>query len=184
MDSTIDYKIITTDAGQEAYARAIAEGLIEFLNLKKASTGETENKKETAKSTSYTVKVVADILNVRSGAGTNYKVNTTIKKNEVYTIVEEKNGWGKLKSGAGWICLSYTEKTGVTVAKSSTVKYFKKYVGRSNSIAEALKNVNVDSSFSYRSKIAKRNNIKNYKGTAEQNTQMLKLLKLGILLKP
>lgn len=31
------------------------------------------------------------------------------KKNK-YTIVEEKNGWGRLKSGAGWISLSYTKK--------------------------------------------------------------------------
>lgn len=35
MDSLIDYKIITSDAGQTAYAKAIAEGLIEFLKLKK-----------------------------------------------------------------------------------------------------------------------------------------------------
>lgn len=63
---------------------------------------------------SYLVKVTASTLNVREGAGTNFKVSTTVKKNEVYTIVEEKmNGsvkWGKLKSGAGWISLSYTQK--------------------------------------------------------------------------
>lgn len=35
MDSNIDYKVITSDAGQTAYAKAVAEGLIEFLNLKK-----------------------------------------------------------------------------------------------------------------------------------------------------
>lgn len=35
MDSTIDYPIITSDAGQTAYAKAVAEGLIEFLNLQK-----------------------------------------------------------------------------------------------------------------------------------------------------
>lgn len=35
MDSRIDYKVITSDEGQTAYARAVAEGLIEFLNLKK-----------------------------------------------------------------------------------------------------------------------------------------------------
>lgn len=28
----------------------------------------------------------------------------------LYTIVEEKDGWGKLRSGLGWICLKYTEK--------------------------------------------------------------------------
>ena len=34
MDSNNDYKVITSDQGQEAYARAVAEGLIEFLGLK------------------------------------------------------------------------------------------------------------------------------------------------------
>lgn len=58
----------------------------------------------------YLVKIAADVLNVREGAGTKYKVVTTVKKNEVYTIVEEKNGWGKLKSGKGWISLSYTTR--------------------------------------------------------------------------
>lgn len=35
MDSLIDYKVITSKAGQTAYAKAVAEGLIEFLKLKK-----------------------------------------------------------------------------------------------------------------------------------------------------
>ena len=35
MDSLIDHKVITSDAGQTAYAKAVAEGLIEFLKLKK-----------------------------------------------------------------------------------------------------------------------------------------------------
>lgn len=37
MDSNIDYKVITSDAGQTAYAKAIAEGLIEFLGLVKTT---------------------------------------------------------------------------------------------------------------------------------------------------
>jgi len=35
MDSNIDYKVITSETGQEAYARAVAEGLIEYLKLTK-----------------------------------------------------------------------------------------------------------------------------------------------------
>ena len=35
MDSRIDYPVITSDKGQDGYARAVAEGLIEFLGLKK-----------------------------------------------------------------------------------------------------------------------------------------------------
>ena len=58
----------------------------------------------------YTVKVTAAALNVRKGPGTGYAVTMTIRDKGVYTIVEEKNGWGRLKSGAGWISLAYTEK--------------------------------------------------------------------------
>ena len=58
----------------------------------------------------YKVKITADTLNVRKGAGTIFKIATQVHKNEVYTIVQEYNGWGKLKSGAGWIKLSYTKK--------------------------------------------------------------------------
>ena len=59
---------------------------------------------------SYLVKITANVLNVRKGPGTGYGVATTVKKGEVYTIVQELNKWGKLKSGAGWISLAYTEK--------------------------------------------------------------------------
>lgn len=58
----------------------------------------------------YKVRITASVLNVRAGAGTNYKVNTTVKKDEVYTIVAESGSWGKLKSGAGWISLAYTKQ--------------------------------------------------------------------------
>ncbi len=60
--------------------------------------------------TPYLVKITADVLNVRKGAGTSFAVTTTVKKNGIYTIVGETNGWGKLKSGAGYISLAYTKK--------------------------------------------------------------------------
>lgn len=72
----------------------------------------------------YSVRITADSLRIRAGAGTNYKIKGVITDNQsliksnpnyyykktVYTIVEEKNGWGKLKSGIGYICLDYTKK--------------------------------------------------------------------------
>lgn len=60
--------------------------------------------------TSYLVRVTASVLNIRKGPGTNYAVTGQIKDKGIYTIVEESSGWGKLKSGAGWISLSYTKK--------------------------------------------------------------------------
>ncbi len=58
----------------------------------------------------YTVKVLVNELNIRSGPGTNYPIVGSIKDHGVYTIVKEQNGWGYLKSGMGWICLEYTQK--------------------------------------------------------------------------
>lgn len=58
----------------------------------------------------YIVRISTEVLNIRSGAGTNYKIVGQVKKFELYTIIDEKNGWGKLKSGAGWIALNYTTK--------------------------------------------------------------------------
>ena len=67
-------------------------------------------KKETITNGSYLVKVTADVLNVRKSNTTLSKVITTIRKGEVYTIVETKGNWGRLKSGIGWISLKYTKK--------------------------------------------------------------------------
>lgn len=58
----------------------------------------------------YKVKINTDELNVRSEPSSKSKITTIVKKGEVYTIVEEYKGWGKLKSGAGWISLNYTKK--------------------------------------------------------------------------
>lgn len=58
----------------------------------------------------YMVKVTADALNIRKGPGVENIITGCIKDRGTYTIVEETNGWGKLKSGMGWICLSYTKK--------------------------------------------------------------------------
>ena len=63
-------------------------------------------------------------------------------------------------------------------------KYFPAYRGNATSIAPALKQMGVNNSYAYRSKIAAVNNIAGYRGTPAQNTQMLNLLKQGRLIKP
>ena len=59
---------------------------------------------------SYMVRVTTQVLNVRNGPALTYKVNQVVRYGDSFTIVDEKDGFGKLKSGAGWICLQYTEK--------------------------------------------------------------------------
>ncbi len=64
---------------------------------------------------------------------------------------------------------------------------YPQYTGSSSSIVTALKTVGVDSSFSFRAKIAVANgivsNTSQYKGSSSQNRQMLSLLKQGKLKK-
>lgn len=57
----------------------------------------------------YLVKVTADALNIRSGPGTQHAITGVIKDKGTYTIVDTQGTWGKLKSGAGWISLSFTD---------------------------------------------------------------------------
>ncbi len=63
----------------------------------------------------YKVKVCVGMLNIRGGAGTNFRIEGCIIDKGVYTIVAESDGvgaekWGKLRSGLGWISLDFTER--------------------------------------------------------------------------
>ena len=68
------------------------------------------NKSAIETNSEYRVKVLVDYLNIRSGIGTSCAVVGVIRDKGVYTIVQENNGWGKLKSGAGWIQLNAVKR--------------------------------------------------------------------------
>lgn len=81
------------------------------------SSTTTTTKKTTTTTTigSFKVKVSIKDLNIRSKATMNSKSKGHIKPG-VYTITQVKKGagslkgWGKLKSGAGWISLDYVKR--------------------------------------------------------------------------
>jgi hypothetical protein len=75
-----------------------------------SQTATTSAAATTTTNSSYLVTITASVLNVRKGPGTSYGIATQVKKGEVYTIVQTQGSWGKLKSGAGWICLDYCKK--------------------------------------------------------------------------
>lgn len=58
----------------------------------------------------YVVRIKASLLNVRKNPDIKSPIQTQVRRNGLFTIVAEKGGWGKLKSGAGWISLDYVEK--------------------------------------------------------------------------
>lgn len=64
----------------------------------------------------YQVKITINNLNIRKGPGTTYDKTGKFTRKGIFTIVEVREGdgsnkgWGKLKSGTGWISLDYTKK--------------------------------------------------------------------------
>lgn len=72
-------------------------------------------------------------------------------------------------------------KAKTAASSTSSSQYYPRYTGSSNSLVDALNAVGVDSSYSYRARIAAANGISSYSGTASQNTAMLNLLKNGTL---
>lgn len=72
--------------------------------------------KSTNSTSSFKVQISISDLNIRKGPGTNYSTTGKFTGKGVFTIVETKQGtgsakgWGKLKSGAGWIALDYATR--------------------------------------------------------------------------
>lgn len=104
VDSETDSNLYSTDS----MASAIVKGITGGQSVSNEPTA-TETVTETTFD-SYLVRVTATALNVRKDHTTSSGVATVVRKGEVYTIVDEYGNWGKLKSGAGWISLKYTER--------------------------------------------------------------------------
>ena len=81
-----------------------------FKNQLKTSSSSSSS--SPTPSVNYVVKIICDELNIRKEASFNSDVVGVVKKGQAVTIVQEKNGLGKLKSGAGWISLGtkYVQK--------------------------------------------------------------------------
>lgn len=85
---------------------------------KRLSAGSTAEppKPGTPSEGAFKVKVSVPDLNIRKGAGTNFARTGKHTGVGIFTITEVKpgdgsaSGWGKLKSGAGWISLDYCTK--------------------------------------------------------------------------
>ena len=115
-------KVIRGDYGngEERKKKLTAEGynydevqkaVNEKLKAKPSTPTPEPKKEETSGFVPYLVKVDIPNLNIRTSP--EVKDNNKTGKFTgigVFTIVDEKNGWGKLKSGAGWISLNYTKR--------------------------------------------------------------------------
>ena len=102
------------------------------------------------------------------------------KDNNIIDTVAEQKKFGVAYAKAVLEYYGVTYKTKTTATK----KYYPRYSGTTGSIVTALNSLKISSTFANRTKIAKANGIKDYSGTAAQNTKLLNLLKQGKLIKP
>ncbi len=96
IDNDDELKLIITADGQKRCGEAIGRALEKSLGIKRAQ------------SNAFRVRINADSLYIRSGAGTEYKAVGIVKKGEIHEIKETNSsgGWGKLADGRGWISLN------------------------------------------------------------------------------
>ena len=169
--------------------RTLDMGWDRFIKMIEAELDEkpkTETKPTETPKTTTAIKV-GDKVKVNKGAKDySGKTISSFVFNNTYTVDNLVGDRAVLdKKG---ICTAFKVKD-LTLVKASaetkpSVKCFTKYNGKSTSIVTALNEIGAKSTFAYRTKIAKANNIKLYVGTAKQNTTMLNLLKQGKLIKP
>lgn len=100
MDSRTDTPIILTESFADKTAQGLAKFFVDYWKLTKKS-GDSDN--TPAQTEGYKVQVTNDNLDIFNVAG-------AITDKGIYTIIEEKDGMGKLKSGAGWINLAQTKR--------------------------------------------------------------------------
>lgn len=116
IDNGKDKTIVDTKAEQRAFGNAYAKAILEYLgiSIKPVSKPVVDTPNQTpVKTTSFKVKVSIPNLNIRKGPGMNYATTGKFTGKGTFTITEESNGWGKLKSGTGWIYLEHKSVTRV-----------------------------------------------------------------------
>ena len=86
--------------------RTLDKGWASFVNMVKDYLNELNKPTQVNQTKTFLVEIICNELNIRQQADFNSKVVGTVKRGEVFTIVEEKNGLGKLKSGVGYISMN------------------------------------------------------------------------------
>lgn len=140
--------------------RTLDMGWDRFLNMIKSHIEEkpVANKKSNEE-------IAEEVIKGKWGNGTDREVRLTnagYNYKEIQTIVNNKLNGKENKP---------------------SVEYYPIPNYKGSSIVDALNSIGVDSSFEHRKKIAQKNNVRDYTGTAQQNNQLLAKLKAGKLIK-
>ena len=140
-----------------------------YFNITKPNNGTNDTSKK------YKIGDTVTINGVYISSDSNEKLTPRITTGTITKIViNAKNPYLLNDGKIGWV-------NDFVIIDNITYLSNPNYKGVS--LVDALNEIKVDSSYNYRSKLATKNSISNYKGTSEQNLLMLNLLKKGKLIK-
>lgn len=119
-------QITTTGKTSNGWYKLSYNGKVGYVSgkyLTKVTTSSTKNTSAT-KQTGNRYKVTVDGLNLRKGAGTTYKVITTIPKDINVTVHSKKGNWSYVSVGKykGWLSNKYITKTFNTYKSAGLVE--------------------------------------------------------------
>lgn len=82
---------------------------LNYVKLDTTTSAPEQDQEDSSASSTISGTVIADVLNVRSGAGTNNRIVSRLYNGQTVTILETKdvNGtkWGRISGG--WVCMDY-----------------------------------------------------------------------------
>jgi N-acetylmuramoyl-L-alanine amidase len=181
VDNKADAAQADTLEEQKAFGVAIAKGILKTLGITTNNNPTPVQPTPIQPATQLKYKI-GDKVRVSSYyASSTDPIEKAVIKNAQGTITRIANGARNpylLNDGAiGWC------NDGDIRGYIETVSYYPACNKNCNSIVDGLNSIGVDSSYNNRKKIAQKNNIHDYKGTASQNSQMLARLKAGRLIR-
>ncbi len=108
-----------------AHAQVTSDALKEINGQTQQQTTKTNNVSETPSELKYTV--TADVLNVRSGAGTEHNIISKVTEGQVLQVTGEENGWFKVNVNgkAGYVSGDFVTTGGTkgTAVQQGTGNY-------------------------------------------------------------
>lgn len=155
VDNAEDAAKADTLEEQKAFGVAYAKGILKYLGIS------TKNNTQQTQTTKSIVDLANEVIAGKYGTGEARKQALGALYNEVQAKVNEI-----LKGN-----------------KTVVNEYYPIPNYKGSSIVDALNLIGVDSSFNNRKKIAQKNNVRDYVGTAKQNNQLLIKIKAGKLKK-
>lgn len=124
----------------------------------------------------YKIGDTVEINGVYISSSSKEKLRPLITRGKITKIITDAKNPYLLEDGKiGWV------NDNVIISKADNNRYLSNKTYKGTSIVDALNEINIDSSYQYRSELAKLNNINDYTGTSKQNEMLLNLLKQGKL---